>query len=33
MNGTPDKSDQRVRFLIAILGIALAIFAWYRFIG
>ena len=32
MNAAPDKSAQTIRFLIAILGIALAIFAWYRFI-
>lgn len=28
MNEAPDKSAQLIRFLIAILGIALAIFAW-----
>ena len=32
MNAAPDKSAQTIRFLIAILGIALAIIGWYRFI-
>ena len=32
MTELPDKSAQTIRFLIAILGIALAIFAWYRFV-
>lgn len=32
MNGAPDKSAQRIRFLIAILGIILAIIGWYRFV-
>ena len=32
MNAAPDKSNQAIRFMIAILGIALAVFAWYRFI-
>lgn len=29
---TPDKSAQTIRFLIAILGIVLAVIGWYRFI-
>jgi hypothetical protein len=29
---TPDKSAQVIRFLIAILGIVLAIIGWFRFI-
>lgn len=33
MAGAPDKSAQQIRFLIAILGIALAVFAWYRYAG
>jgi hypothetical protein len=32
MNAAPDKSAQTLRFLIALLGIALAIIGWYRFI-
>jgi len=32
MTTVPDKSAQTIRFLIAILGIALAIIGWYRFI-
>ena len=32
MNAVPDKSNQVIRFLIAILGIALAIIGWYRFV-
>lgn len=33
MVGAPDKSAQQIRFLIAILGVALAVFAWYRYGG
>jgi hypothetical protein len=32
MDGGPDKSAQRIWFLVSILGIALAIIGWYRFI-
>ena len=32
MMTAPDKSAQMIRFLIALLGIALAIVGWYRFI-
>lgn len=32
MNPSPDKSAQTLRFLIAILGIVLAIIGWYRFV-
>ena len=32
MNPVPDKSAQTIRFLIALLGIALAIIGWYRFV-
>lgn len=32
MIAVPDKSDQVIRLLIAILGIALALVGWYRFI-
>ena len=32
MTALPDKSAQTIRFLIAILGIALAIIGWYRFV-
>ena len=29
----PDKSAQRIQFLIALLGIALALVGWYRFVN
>lgn len=32
MTEVPDKSAQRIQFLIALLGIALAFIGWYRFI-
>lgn len=32
MTELPDRSAQTIRFLIAILGIALAIIGWYRFV-
>ena len=32
MNAKPDKSNLVIRLLIAILGIALAIIGWYRFV-
>ena len=32
MYSTPDKSAQTIRFLIAILGIVLAVIGWVRFI-
>jgi hypothetical protein len=31
MTELPDKSAQRIKFLIALLGIALALVGWYRF--
>ena len=32
MTAQSDKSTQTLRFLIAILGIVLAIIGWYRFV-
>jgi len=32
MDGGPDKTSQGVWLLAAILGILLALFAWYRFL-
>jgi hypothetical protein len=32
MTELPDRSTQRIQFLIALLGIALALVGWYRFV-
>jgi hypothetical protein len=32
MYSTPDKSAQTIRLLVALLGIALALIGWYRFV-
>lgn len=32
MENAPDKSAQTIKFLVAILGVLLAIFAWFRFV-
>jgi hypothetical protein len=32
MPNAPDKSNNRIKFLLVILGVLLAVYAWYNYL-